>query len=313
MVYTYNKVFEDAQYRGISKKIAQYFQEAEKSSLIPFITPDVPDALQYRHIKLSKSKVSEGITEDWSPQGFKAVTEHGFIDFTLTAREMHLTIPKKDINNYNDRNILADKYNAQIKQFALDVDYINFIGNYVDLDNLDACIDAGGLIGQATGVIDLNGTDSNLSTKSDVWAGIKKMIDAIPFRMREPSPPMLLYMTENLAAKLGAPDRVYTDSVEQDFIKRLYVGEDALNGRRIGRIVVTNNILVPGTDTLGTHDRMLLLVPDESIVARVVSRSYSLLDEEKIMFGIHQAWGYRGSCCVFEPTGVQFSEQIVWA
>jgi len=310
---TYNTVLEDAQYIAIAKKAAEYFQEDAITNVIPLITTDTPDQLYYRHVPLGKSKVSQGISDDWSPQGEKADTEHGYVDFYLGGREMHLVIPKKGINQYVGENLLADKRRQEIRQFALDVDLTNIVGNYPDLDDRDGLLDAGGLIGQATTVEDLDGSDSNLSTKGDIWKGINKMIDAIPLRLRVNAPPMLLFGSENIIKNAKAPDRVYNDAVEWDFITRTLMGELAPRGRRIGQVIITNNILVQGTDTLGTHDRLMLIVPHEDIIARVVSRGFSLLDEEQVMFGIHQAWGWRGSLCVFDTDGVQFSEQIVWA
>jgi len=308
---TYGTVFEDRQYIAIARRAAKYFEEEAKSYDIPLIIADGPDDLYYRHTLFLETKATQGIADKWSPQGEKAWTPHGYTDFYLGGKEMHLHIPKGTINHYNDRNLLADKHDAAIKKFALDVDLMNFIGNYRDQDDRDTYFDAGGLLNQATSVIDLNGTDSNLATKGYVWKGIKKMIKAVPFRKRESSPPMLLYMSENLVANLTAPDRIYQDMLEMDFIKKTFITE-GLKSLKIGKIIVTNHILVDGTDTEGTHDRIMLVVPAKEGVARVVSRGFSLLDEEKIMFNVHQAWGHRGACCVFDAEFVQFSEQIVW-
>jgi hypothetical protein len=310
---TYDTVFEDRQYIAVARAAAKYFEETAKSYPIPMIIADGPDDLYYRHTLLLETKASQGIADMWSPQGPLAQTPHGYTDFYLGGKEMHLHIPKNDINHYKDRGLISQKYDAAIKKFALDVDLMNFIGNYPDPNDRDVYLDAGGLLTQATSVVDLAGGASNLATKGYIWAGIKKMIDAIPFRKRESSPPMLLYMSENLASKLSAPDRVYMDMLERDFIYKTFVGPEALPGRKIGQIIVTDKILVYGTDTAGTNDRMLLVVPDPAGVARVVSRGFSLLDEESIMFNVHQAWGYRGALCVFDAEFVQFTEQIVWA
>lgn len=310
---TYNTVFADVQYREIAKKAANYFQELAVMACVPALYTELPDALYYRHLKLSKSKASEGIGDDWSPQGPKADTEHGYDDYYLGGKEMHLHVPKKNINHYTDKNLLADKRAAEIKKFALDVDEMYIYGNYRDINDRDAYIDGGGLINQGTLATNLNGTDSNLATKGDIWKAIDTMMNAIPFRMRKHGPSMVLIGSENVMRKARQPDRIYQDKVEWNFIHDTFSGPEALIGNRIGQYVVTNKILVDGTDTKGTHDRLILFVPDQDILARCISRSFSLLDEEKIMFNIHQAWGVRASLNVFEAEGSQRSEQIVWA
>ena len=312
MTITYNTVFEDKQYISVARRAAKYFEETAKSAAIPLIIADEPDSLYYRHTLFTETKATQGIADKWSPQGEKAFTPHGYEDYYLGGKEMHLHVPKGDINHYKDKGLLADKYDKAIKKFALDVDLMNFIGNYRDQDDRDAYLDAGGLMNQGTAVTLLNGADSNLATKGYIWKGIKKMVDAPAFRIRESSPPMILYMSENIASVLDAPDRVYQDMLEKDFIYKTFLSDEAFKGRRIGQIIVTDKILVKGTDTAGTHDRMILVVPDAAGVARCVSRGFSLLDEEKIMFNIHQAWGYRGALNVFDDEFVQVSEQIVW-
>src|SRR3972149_8180342 len=154
---TYNTVLSDAQYIAIAKKAANYYKESAKSAVIPAKFTEEPDALKYRHTLLTESKASEGVADLWSPQGPKATTSHGFVDYYLSGREMHLLIPKSNLNHYNDKNLLADKRAQEIKQFALDVDLAMFCGNYPDFNDRDAYMDAGGLITQNTSVVDLNG------------------------------------------------------------------------------------------------------------------------------------------------------------
>ena len=138
------------------------------------------------------------------------------------------------------------------------------------------------------------------------------MIDAIPFPMREEGPPMVLMMSENIAKNAKAPDRIYQDKVEWDFIYENLIGPMAIEARKIGAVRITNKILVSGTDTLGTNDRMALYVPDVRWIAKVVSRSFSLLGEKRGMLSLKQAWGWRGRCIIDNANAAQFSEQIVW-
>jgi len=118
--------------------------------------------------------------------------------------------------------------------------------------------------------------------------------------------------SENIAKNCKAPDRIYQDKVEWDFIYDNLIGEKAIEGRKIGAVHVTNKVLITGTDTLGSHDRIFIYVPDRRWIAKVVSRSFSLLGEKRGMLSVKQAWGWRGRCCIFEGYAAQMSEQIYW-
>jgi len=317
MVYTSaGEILAQEHYISISETIGKYYKSAAVTADIPFIAmrryPGMPDPTFYRHIRLGESKASFGIYEKWTGYGKKATTDRGFQDFKISGREMILEIPRAGLNLSDPMSVITAKERQQMEQFALDVDLMQIIGNYPNFDDRDALLDDGGLITQATSVIDLNGTDSNLSTKSDIWAAIKKLLDTIPLAKRQKSPPVLLYMSENLASNLGAPDRVYTDVVEQDFIKRIYMGAEALFGRKIGKIIITNEILVDGTDTLGTNDRLLMVVPNQDFVARVIYQPFGFIAEDLSALILKQIWGFKGALCVFDPETVLFSEQIVW-
>jgi hypothetical protein len=307
---TYNTYLEDRQYREVAARAARYYQERAKSNVIPMIPTTIPDAREYRWTVLTDPNASRGIV-DWSPTGPKADTQSGYTDYKLNGIQMDLYIPKNNINQYQGETLLADIRQAEIAKWILDVDDAMFKGNYDDSGNV--LLDAGGMQAQGTAVIDLNGTDSNLATKGYIWAGINKMIDAIPFAMREEGPDMILFIDEDTYKRSAAPDRIYQDKIEYDFIHEMLVGPKAISGRKIGQIIVTNKVLVAGTDTAGTNGRMILLVPDSRWLGRVVSRGFSLLDEENVMFGIHQAWGWRGSFICDNANALQRSEQIVWA
>lgn len=316
---TYNTVFEDRQYREVAKKAAKYYQERAKMVDLPFIKTEIPDALSYRHTRLkdpqiagedTEADVATGGVQEWEEDGDLADVQHGYDDFTLGSVQMNLKIGNSNINQYVGKNMIANKKNALIAKFAVDVDDGLIKGFY---DRTGKVLLASGFQTQATSVIDLNGTDSNLVTKGDIWEAIVKMVDAIPFAMREEAPPMILLMSENISKNAKAPNRIYQDKVEWDFIHDYFIGEKSVDARRIGEVRITNKILLSGTDTKGTHDRMALYVPDERWIAKVVSRSFSLLGEKQGMLSVKQAWGWRGRCCVFNADAAQFSEQIVWA
>lgn len=306
---TYNTYLEEKQYRAISAKAAKYYQDMDITADIPVITTEKPDAREYRWTVLKDPKASRGVV-DWSPTGFKADVQPGYTDYKLNGVQMDLFIPTSQINQMYGERLLADMKEAMVAKWAVDVDDTLVSGNFDESGNV--ALDAGGMEGQGTAATNLNGTNSNLEVKGDIWVAINTMIDAIPFAMRKEGPDMLLYVSENLYKNSAAADRIYQDKVEYDFIHEFLIGPKALPGRKITKIIVTNKILVAGTDTAGTEDRMILLVPSTRWLGKVISRGFSLLDEEKVMFGIHQAWGWRGAYICDNANAQQTSEQIVW-
>lgn len=320
---TYNTVLEDRQYREISKRAARYYQEKGKMVDLPLIKTEIPDADQYRWVRLTDPRIAAeedpdiinvgpatGGVREWEESGDLADIQHGYTDYSLGSIQMNLKIINSNINQFVGPNLLADKRDALIAKFAVDVDDGLMKGIY---DRTGQVLLASGYQAQATSVADLNGTDSNLSTKGDIWKGIIKMIDAIPFAMREEGPPMVLIMSENIAKNAKAPDRIYQDKIEWDFIYENLIGPKAIEARRIGTVRITNKVLVSGTDTLGTNDRMALYVPDRRWLGKVVSRSFSLLGEKRGMLSVIQGWGWKGRCIIDNGDAAQFTEQIVWA
>ena len=322
----YNKVFEERQYRAITSKAAAYYQESAKSLDIPLIKTDVPDAKEYTYVPLSDPNVSIGGLE-WAEQGKVATTVHNSATIDLASLMMHIVIDNNEIANFGSQ-LIADKKAVQIAKFASDVDDSIFHGvRPYDPTNGTTVPFQQGLLGQKTGIQNIAGGDSDMRTKGYIWAGIKYIMDDIPFAMREEGPDMILYMSEKIFANATAPDRVYNDMVEWDFIYRTFMGPQAVHGRKIGKVIVTNKILaqagdttlssagaaITTADTVGTHDRMLLFVPDNRWVGRVVSRNFSLIGEESGMLHTHQLYGWRGRPYWFNEDAGNYTEQLVWA
>jgi hypothetical protein len=322
----YNKVFEERQYRAITTKAAAYYMESAKTSDVPLIKTDVPDAKEYTYVPLSDPNVSIGGLE-WAEQGKVATTVHNSATIDLHSLMMHIVIDNNDIANFGSQ-LIADKKAAQIAKFASDVDdsILHGVRPY-DGFNTAPVPFAQGLVGQLTGIQNIAGGASNMATKGYIWAGIKYIMDDIPFAMREEGPDMILMMSEKLYANATAPDRVYNDMVEWDFIHRTFMGPEAVHGRKIGKVIVTNKILAAAgdttltstggaqttADTVGTHDRMLLYVPDNRWVGRVVSRNFSLVGEESGMLHTHQLYGWRGRGYWFNADCANYTEALVWA
>ena len=317
---TYNTVLEDRQYREVSKRAAKYYLESAKMVDLPLKQTDIPNVKQYRWTRLTEPRIAAEdevanvatggqIAEEWDEEGDLGDVQHGFNDYTLGSIQMTLKVMNSNINTFVGSNLLADKREALIKKFALDVDTGLIKGIY---DRTGKVLIASGYQTQATSVANLNGTDSNLITKGDIWEAINKMIDTIPFAMREEGPPMIMLWSENIAKTVQGPKRIYQDKIEWDFIKSELMGENAQEARKIGSVRVTNKLLVSGTDTKGTHDRIALYVPDGRFIGKAVSRSFSLLGEKQGLISLKQAWGWTGRCIIDNALAGMFSEQIVW-
>ncbi len=315
----YGMVFKESQYRGVSDRVATYYEETAKSFSIPVVQSPVPDAYEYRHVDFLQTTASfAGL--DYSEEGKQASTIHQYTDIDLFSQELHLRFSRNDMIKFGQA-FIADKRNAQLAKWALDVDDAIFHGP----KNEQGVQLAEGIIGQLTSMENLNATDSNLATKGYIWKAIIKMINGIPFALREEGPDMILWVSSNLWEKLISPDRVYLETQELDLIKKNLMNENAERGFKIGAIIITDKILAEATDdtdgdnadtvdTQGTHDRMLLGVPDPRWCGRIISRGFSLLGEDRtINGGVKQNWAWRGRGYIFNTNAFEYTEALVWA
>lgn len=314
----YNKVFEEKQYRSVTDKAAKYYQETAKSGVIPAITADVFDALEYTYVDLTDPQASHAGL-DWYEKGRIADVIHEPTTYKLFSHMMFINIKNQDIAKYGDW-LIADKKEASISKMVLDIDNAMFHGPKND-QGLQL---AEGIIGQLTSMENLNGTNSNLATKGYIWKAINKMVDGIPFALREEGPDMVLFMSEHIYSKACAPDRVYMEKTEWQLIQENMLAASVPKGRRISQIILTNKILAEASDdtdgdnadtvdTEGTHDRMLLFVPDSRWIARVISRGFSLVGEESHMLHVEQLYGWRGRAVIFNTNCAEYTEALVWA
>ena len=332
----YNVAFEEKQYRAVANRAAKYFQDRCDSSIIPLIVSDVPDAYEYRYVNLLDPHASSAGLE-WSAHGQKGTVVHNYSDYELYTQQLNLMFDLNERNKFGDA-LIADKRGALIDKWAIDVDLSAFHGPMASMglgiDN-PTLIAAGtvkrpgsqlaeGLIGQLTSIENLDGTDSVLDVKGDIWYGINTMIDAIPFAIRKEGPPMIMITDEYVPKEASSPDRIYMDSVEIDFIKKYLMGEGATEGRKIGKWLVSNKILAEvsddtdgvapdSTDTVGTDSRIMLFVPDPRWCGRIVSRGFSLVGEDSGALGTEQIYGWKGRAVWFNTDCAEYSENIYWA
>ena len=325
MTVTWNKALEQRQYMAIGLKAAKYYLEKAAMMPLPLKKTPIPHVKQYRWVRLGKPYIAAedniGVTagdvatggleaEEFAEDGPLGDVQHGYQDYDLGSIAMFLKVKNANIPQFIGPNLLADKREALIEKFALDVDTGLIRGIY---DRTGRVLLASGYQAQATSVANLNGTDSNLSTKGDVWKGLNLMIDTIPLGMRQASPPMELVMSEHIYKMASDPNRVYLNDIEWDYIKKYLMGENALKSRKINPDVkISNKLLLAGTDTIVTNDRMALYVPNDRWIGKVVSRGFSRLGEKKGMLSTTMQYGWTGRCIIDNALAATFSEQIVW-
>lgn len=320
MTVTYNTALEQRQYMAIALKASKYYLEKTAMAPLPLITTPIPHVKQYRWTRLTKPYIAAEDTvatvatggleaEEFPEDGPLGDVQHGYQDYNLGSINMFLKVKNSDIPQFIGPNLLADKREAIIEKFAFDVDDGLIRGIY---DRTGKVLIASGYQAQATSVTNLNGTDSKLTTKGDIWKGLNKMIDTIPLGMRQQSPPMELVMSENIYKNASAPDRIYLNEIEWDYIVKYLMGDRALDARRINPVVKISNKIIDPAETAGTEDRMALYVPNNRWIGRVVSRGFSKLGEKAGMLSSTQQWGWTGRCIVDNALAATYSESIVW-
>lgn len=321
MTVTYNTALEQRQYMAIALKASKYYLEKTAMAPLPLKKTKVPHVKKYRWTRLTKPYIAAEDTEaDVATGGLEAEefpedgplgdVQHGFQDYDLGSINMFLKVKNANIPQFIGPNLLADKREAIIEKFAFDVDLGLIRGIY---DRTGKVLIASGYQAQATTVNTLNGTDNSMIVKGDIWKALNKLIDTIPLGMRQSSPPMELVMSENIYKKAAAPDRIYLQDVEWDYIRKYLMGENSLKDRRINpEVKISNNMLLAGTDTAVTNDRMALYVPNERWIGRVVSRGFSKLGEKRGMLSTTQEWGWTGRCIIDNALAATFTGQIVW-
>lgn len=326
----YNVAFEEKQYRAVAGRAAKYYQDFATSSAIPLVQAEVPDAYEYRYVNFLDPFASYA-GQEWSPSGPRGHVVHNYSDIDLYTQQMNLYFDLNDMNKFGS-SLIADKRSAIIDKWAIDVENAAFHGPhaYTGLPVVPGTSFFGGghqlaegLIGQLTSIEDIDGTDSTLNVKGDIWKALNTMIDGIPFGMRIEGPPMLLITDEYVAKEAFDPDRIYQDKVEGDFISEYLMGPKATKGRKIGSWQVSNRILAEATDntdgdsndttdTIGTDSRIYLCVPDSRWIARIVSRGFSLVGEEQGPLGVKQIYGWKGRAYHFNTDCAEYSEAIAW-
>ncbi len=321
MTVTYNTALEQRQYMAISLKASKFYLEKTAMAPLPLKRTPIPHVKQFRWKRLAKPYIAAEDTvanvatggleaEEFAEDGPLGDVQHGYQDYNLGSIAMFLKVKNSNIPQFIGPNLLADKREAIIEKFAFDVDEGLIRGIY---DRTGKVLIASGYQAQATTVNTLNDTDNSMIVKGDIWKALNKLIDTIPLGMRQSSGPMELVMSEHIYKMAAAPNRIYLENVEWDYIRKYLMGENSLKDRRINpNVHISNKILIAGTDTAVTNDRMALYVPNNRWIGRVVSRGFSKLGEKRGMLSTTQEWGWTGRCIIDNALAATITGQIVW-
>ena len=312
----YNRVFDQKQYLSVNQRAAQYYLERAKSAVLPLIQTDVPDAKQYLHPVFAEATGVTGGLE-FSEQGRKMNVRTNYATYELPRIQGIIQIRNQDIANFGSQ-LIADKHDAEISELVYEIDKAAFHG----AKNDQGIQLQEGLIGQLTSIEDLTSANGHdCSTKGEIWHVIKEMIEDIPFAMREEGPDIIMWINELTIGEAQAPDRIYQDMKEWDFIYEQFIGPKAVHGRKIGQVIITNLINAEASDdtdgnsadtvdVLGTDGRIMMCVPDKRWAGRVVSRGFSLVGEERHMLSVDQLYGWRGRALALDANAWNYTEAL---
>jgi len=315
---TYNEVFDEKQYRSVNLSAAQKYLDLNISSALPRIPTDIFDAYEFLQPKIDEATgavAGVDYVEDDTPMS--ARHEHEVIE--LYVHQGIIKVRNQDIWKYGDA-LLADKFEAKIDHLVGEIDSAAFHG---PKSKLGLQI-AEGIIGQLTSIEDLSSAGGHdVSGKGEIWEVLKGMILDIPLKMRQSGPPMILYINEKTISEAKSPERIYQDKIEWDFIYDQFIGPMAPQGQKIGQVIITNKINAEAeddtdgnnadtVDTLGTHGRMLLCVPDKRWGGVIESAGFHKVYEYQKAMSVDMMFGWHGYAKVLDEDAWNYTEALTF-
>ena len=313
---SYNEVFDEKQYRSVNLSATQKYLDMNVSSALPLITTDIFDAYEYLNPTIEEAAggmAGVDYVEDVTPMS--AMHDNEVIE--LFVHQGLIKVRNQDIWKYG-QDLLSSKYEAKIDHLVKEIDSAAFHG---PKSKLGLQI-AQGIIGQLTSIENLtSAAGHDCSGKGEIWHVIKEMIYDIPLAMRQTGPSMILFINEKTISEAQAPDRIYQDKVEWDFIYDAFIGERAPQGQKIGQVIITNKINAEATDdtdgngadtadTLGTDGRMLLCVPDVRWGGRIESAGFHKVYEYQRPMAVDLLFGWHGRAYVLDGDAWNYTERL---
>lgn len=182
-----------------------------------------------------------------------------------------------------------------------------------------------GFIEQAILVSNLDGTNSKLDAAGDIYLALDKIVNSIPFRIRDGRKVIIGCddLFQRMARKALFRGATNQQSEFDMFFKELADTNPQGTDPKVQKpLIVSDKLflnLVAGVtktdaDTIGTHSRLFAAVADPEILEAVYS-FYGMMGEDVVpsIRGVQQHWVGREAGCVHQVLGVTYSDRITWA
>ena len=301
-------------YQDLASKAAKYHREMYKGVLeaIPMIQLN----FNIDSYKKPIFGASEGITGgkpgvlSEAMQTAKSHKVHG-----LANVNAHLAWDDEDIMNLGPQFVeqKAEQLSEWARQGVISVMKGVYSEGYNSSIVGQGELIADGIQTNATSITNLDGTNSALVAAGDVYKALVKMVESIPFRYIDGIGSVNLLMNPYFYSM--ANSALFTNDsgvTEWEQFLRFYKSSDS--PYKVGKIFFSDDLaLVGGTDTVGTHSRIMAWVEDPAIVERAYSRGFGIMGETKnYANGVDQMWTVKLAGCVNDANGVSFSDQITF-
>ena len=279
--------------------IIETHREGYPSGLIPVDDDVEGEPYTHRIPYMGEQDVSKSGV-DWDPTQALAEAKLNYADCSLFVQQINLGFRSRDFRHTKKLELNA-KVREIIDKFLDEIDHDIFHGKTEGNVTLQT-----GLLAQATSVVDLDGTDSALVDAASLLAGLKKMVTTIPVKYRSKYP-IVMIMDHTLAETCA------TTFIGDSSVSVLQAFQNAFPYVTIER----NNsaVLTSGTDTAGTHSRVLVFPQSTKILQRVIAKPVSPVGPALVDLtgGVQQLWGTLFGIKVVFSDAVLYSEQIVYA
>ena len=339
--------FDKQFYQAISKTAGQFARDSNSGALIgriPKATPEnsniLNDATQYKKPLFEESVGVTGGVPSLDQEMMTTSKDHAVYDIVNVNAYLHWD--KEDL--VQEGPYFSQMQREQLAEWARQSNMSIMKGVHKGGFNEDGTGQNSrlnwGILDQATMVLNLDKTNSALTTAGDVYNALSNFCNAIPYQYRA-GKKIILGATPGFYDHANAAAFTYNNGeTEWEQFFRIHVkGQSPLKvdediiwsddlfadlGANVGDAanVAThydcadgsrNNAYTPETDVLATTDRLFAAIMEPDIVERAYSRGFSLRGEAKnYVGGITQSWTIKEAGCVHRPLAVLFSEQITW-
>lgn len=315
--------FDKSLYEALNEKAKGYFIEDPQLEWIPTGSQSPAHAHTYKKPILEASKGTKGAHSLGLPDS-KMQTLRSYREYALEYVYGDIWY---DVNDM----LVEGKYLPQRKQQELST-----WENHVKQAIFKGVFEGGftpagagigrrlnnGIIEQATLVIDLDGANSALVAKGDIFKALDKIWSSIPFRLRDGNKVVIgcddLFSRKARTALFRNNDISELDIWFKEHSDAVYLlkGQQTNDKPMISDSLFLNTVV--GTtktelDVLGTHSRLFAAVVNPEVLEQAYSfRGMMGEDAVHSIGGLNQRWAAKCIGCVHEVEAVTYSEQITW-